>query len=76
MGRSGYRHIREEIRSHKPDCAIRGLPIRYDTVWPHDDSFTVDHIKPWSIYPNLRYDRGNLRPAHLKCNNEKGDRDE
>jgi 5-methylcytosine-specific restriction endonuclease McrA len=34
---------------------------------------TVDHLIPTSVDPTLRWDIGNVRPAHLSCNSERGD---
>lgn len=38
----------------------------------HTDVLTLDHIKPRSTYPQLKYDFENLQPAHVVCNSLKG----
>lgn len=40
----------------------------------NEDSFSVDHVVPWSIDETLREDPGNLRAAHLGCNKKRGNR--
>jgi hypothetical protein len=56
------------------------LPVRtahrlYRLEWPDPDSFSVDHYpRPLSTHPHLAEDPGNLKPAHLRCNQAAGDR--
>jgi 5-methylcytosine-specific restriction endonuclease McrA len=35
------------------------------------DANTVDHLLPQSTHPELRWDLGNVRPAHLSCNSQR-----
>lgn len=46
-------------------CGICGLPVAREVV-------TLDHIKPRSGNPELRYTDSNIQPSHLKCNLQKG----
>ena len=39
------------------------------------EDITVDHIKPYSIYPELCVDFDNLQPLCGKCNAKKGNKD-
>ena len=73
-GRSGKRWaaLREQIKATHPACYWCGQAINYQAVYPADDSFTVDHIKPWSTHPELREDPSNLKASHAKCNKVKG----
>jgi len=47
------------------ECAICHTKV-------HISKVSIDHIIPWSLYPQLRYDLTNLQPAHTFCNQEKG----
>lgn len=54
-------------------CYICGQPIDYQGAKTYDyDAPTIDHIKPWRDYPELRADMGNLAPTHRACNSSKG----
>lgn len=74
VGRRGrpWRELREEIKSQRGPCWICGQAIDYAAAYPADESFTVDHVLPWISNPELREDRANLRPAHARCNKNKG----
>jgi len=48
-------------------CGICGLPVKREVV-------TLDHIKPRSGNPELRYEESNIQPAHIACNINKGSR--
>lgn len=37
----------------------------------HPGADTVDHLKPVSRYPALRWDIDNARPAHRSCNSRR-----
>jgi 5-methylcytosine-specific restriction endonuclease McrA len=56
---------------HNP-CHYCGQRIDYALGNTHPDSFTVDHVKPLSLYPELAEDRSNLVAAHMRCNSAKG----
>jgi 5-methylcytosine-specific restriction endonuclease McrA len=54
-------------------CAICGLRIRYDARDRNaDDAPSVDHIRSWRDYPDLRLDPANLRVVHQVCNRARG----
>ncbi|WNM65736.1 HNH endonuclease [Arthrobacter phage Vulpecula] len=74
-----YRNTRREKKNHaalkaerRPLCWLCGSPIDYDAGKDDDNSFSADHIKPWSTHPELREDYGNLAAAHLGCNKSRG----
>lgn len=72
--------LRDEVltraRASSQACAICGQPINY-TAKPNDyDAPAVDHIQPWSKYPELRLDPMNLQVAHRECNLKKSDKRE
>ena len=58
-----------------PNCWLCGEPINYDAGKDDPLSFSADHKKPWSKHPELREDPANYAPAHLRCNQERGDRE-
>lgn len=72
-------HYKQLKRDFRKDCEHHGLgcwlcpqPIDYTLKWPHPESFTVDHAKPVSKFPELADDPLNFRPAHLVCNQMRG----
>lgn len=73
-GRRGprWRRLVANLRMQRRPCWLCGQPIRYDLAWPDPESFTVDHIKPWSTHPHLREDPANLAACHLACNQHRG----
>lgn len=83
-GRKGtqWAKLREQIKSRKGPCCRCGEPIDYRLPYkdPHTGevngkSFSVDHYPhPLSTHPHLAMDPGNLRPAHLDCNQSAKDR--
>ena len=65
------------VRARHSACWICRQPIDY-TIEDHNDpkAFTVDHVKSWLFYPELRTDPRNLRAAHKGCNSSKGNRED
>lgn len=57
-------------------CALCGNDINYRIKAPHPDSFSVDHIVPVKLRPDLIMDLNNWQPAHRGCNSAKGDDDD
>lgn len=77
-GRKGarYRKMRRDQRDKKLPCYICGQPINYGAKDPNaDDAFSLDHIKPWEHFPELRTDPANMASTHQLCNKQKGDRE-
>ena len=60
--------------THQP-CAICGQAINYAAKPNEYDAPSVDHIHPWSKYPELRLDPANLQVAHRECNARKSNKD-
>lgn len=75
-GRSGgnWRRLVANQRAKRLPCCICKQPINYQLKYPHEDSFSVEHIKPWSTHPELREEPSNLDSAHLRCNKAKQDK--
>lgn len=72
-----YRKVRDQklasARRDKLPCSICGQPVNYETTdYLSPDAPTVDHIKSWRDFPELRADIGNLAVAHRSCNTSKG----
>lgn len=68
-----WKKIAAAQRAKKLPCFLCGQPIDYSLKWPDPRSFSADHLQPWSRYPELRYDPGNVVSTHLQCNQVKGD---
>lgn len=64
--------IAEDLRALRPPCFC-GQPIDYSVKTPHPDAFTIDHIKPRSLFPELAFDPNNIQAAHYSCNLRKSD---
>lgn len=62
----------ERGRAHNERCSICGQPINYAAHYQAPDAPTVDHIRSWRDYPELRSDPANLAMAHRSCNTAKG----
>ena len=63
---------RRAIASGKPPCALCGKPIDYSLVYPHEQSYVVDHVVPLDAGGPDVLD--NKQPAHRGCNSAKGAR--
>lgn len=62
-----------QVRAEESDCWLCGRAIDKTLPPRTPRSFSVDHVKPKSKYPELRYVRANLRAAHYGCNSRKKD---
>lgn len=72
-GSRRQKRLAANLRAQRRPCCICRQPIDYSLQWPHPDSFSVEHILPWSTHPHLREDPSNLDAAHYSCNSSKGD---
>lgn len=72
-GSRRQKQLAANLRRQCRPCCICRQPIDYTLQWPDPDSFSVEHIRPWSDHPHLREDPSNLDAAHLRCNSSKGD---
>lgn len=65
--------LSRQVRREEFVCWICDKPIDFDAPARTRWSFSVDHVKPKSKHPELRYTRTNLRAAHYGCNSRKKD---
>lgn len=63
-----YRRLAANLRAQHRPCCICGEPIDYRLEYPDPRSFSVQHLKSFSLFPHLREDPANLDAAHLDCN--------
>lgn len=65
----------ERDRSADAPCHWCRMPIDY-AAGPSDghnpDAWEGDHLKPRKDYPELALEPGNIVPAHMHCNRERG----
>lgn len=62
------------VRSWRRPCCICGERIDYGLRWPNPRSFSVQHLIPRSVRPDLTFDVLNMDAAHLDCNKSQGTR--
>lgn len=69
-GRKGrpWRRAAERVRRTQDVCHLCGKMIDKTLPPRHPQSFSVDHILPLSLNPQLANDPTNLAAAHLSCN--------
>jgi 5-methylcytosine-specific restriction endonuclease McrA len=65
--------IKRNQRAKRLPCWHCGQPIDHSLRWPDPRSFSADHLRPLSRYPELAHDPGNVVSSHLRCNQVKGD---
>lgn len=83
--RSGtaYRQLQAQLREHcrlhrNPDgtyglgCWQCPRPMDYRLQYPHPYSFSLDHDLSIRSHPELALSWANFRPAHLRCNQQRG----
>ncbi|MEQ3835298.1 HNH endonuclease [Lawsonella clevelandensis] len=63
--RKQYKH---QCQQNNTPCWLCGQPINYNLPTTHQQSFTIDHMLPYSTHPHLLEDQTNFRPAHRHCN--------
>ena len=75
--RSSYlmKQLKANQRAKRLGCWLCGQPIDYSLDRDDPESFSYDHIKPWSTHPELRFDPANGQSAHLRCNKSRGNGD-
>lgn len=73
-GRRGgrWQKLRRQLQAERRPCWLCHQPIDYTAEWPDTNSFSVDHERPLSVYPEGAEDPGNLRACHLGCNASRG----
>lgn len=73
-GRRGSRwnRLKANQKAKRLPCCLCSQPIDYTLNWPDPQSFSVQHLKDWHDYPELREDPANLDSAHLGCNSSAG----
>lgn len=71
-GRTGERMRATVKRLGIGVCWICGEPIDKGLPPTHAMGWTMDHIIPVSLRPDLAEDIGNVREAHRRCNGERG----
>lgn len=59
-----YRMQRADFLGANPVCWLCGVT----------GADSIDHYFPASLFPDLRTDMANWRPAHRACNNRRGNR--
>lgn len=70
-----YRQLHAAQKAKGLPCYLCGQPIDYAARNPNDDeAFSLEHIKSWRDYPELRYDPANAASSHQRCNKAKGNR--
>jgi uncharacterized membrane protein len=71
-----YRLARAEFRAAcekvQEPCWLCHAPIDYRLVYPHPDSWSLEHKKTVKEHPELFMDRENWAAAHLDCNTRRG----
>lgn len=73
-----WKAVTAAIRAGRPDCALCGLPIRYDLAHPDPLSFSVDHKEGYPVEQQvgkLVWEARRIltsfegcQAAHLSCN--------
>jgi hypothetical protein len=66
-------NVKAQARAGRP-CHFCQQRIEVTLRFPDEASFSVQHIKGWHDYPELREEPSNLAPAHLVCNQSNGER--
>ncbi len=64
--------VKAEGQRKNTPCCICEQSIDYSLEYPHEQSCSVQHVKPRSAFPHLTWERSNWKPAHLSCNKAEG----
>lgn len=62
---------RQTLERHGPTCWLCHQPINLELKWPHQYSYSVDHVVQVSD-GGAPFDPTNARPSHLTCNIARG----
>lgn len=54
-----------------PVCHICGMDIDMSLSGRNPWGWSLDHVRSRRDFPELAYDPGNVRPAHMRCNSRK-----
>ena len=71
---SQYEKLRAQVRTEEPNCCHCGQPIDHTAPPRTRWSFSVEHLIPVSIRPDLKLGRSNARACHYGCNSKRGNR--
>lgn len=71
-----FRRSRADFRAEgetvDEPCWICGMSIDYTVPdWTTDDSWSLDHYWPVSLYPELQTDPAGYRHCHTSCNRQR-----
>jgi len=66
--------FREQCERQLRPCWLCGQPIDYSLLYPHDDSWSLDHRWPLATHRHLAEDPGNFEASHLDCNRRRNKR--
>ncbi|MFJ8221416.1 HNH endonuclease [Streptomyces griseus] len=69
-----YRRLVAAVKALGDPCARCGHNIDPTLDARHPLSFTLDHIVPVSIRPDLLLEPANARSMHRRCNSARGNR--
>lgn len=68
-----WKTLAANLRASRHPCWLCGQPINYNAADPNDDdAFSVDHVRPLSLYAAGAEDPSNLRASHQRCNKRRG----
>lgn len=77
-GSRAWRKTRDTYRAYcqtrQLPCWLCHQPIDYQLPTGHPDAWSADHRLPVKTHPQLELDPENLRPAHWRCNQNRGER--
>lgn len=68
-----WRALCKRLRATLPPvCWLDGEEIDLRLSGRHPMGWTLDHVIPLSERPDLANDESNLKPAHRRCNEQRG----
>lgn len=68
-----WRRVRAQVLFEEPNCAGCGITLDLSLPRDHPRAAQVDHKIPFSIRPDLQYERHNLQAMCRTCNRDKSD---